>query len=90
MPMKGMDVELVSEFGNRLKSQVSTNVNDLRSTVVTRGQTLAWEGADARVFMDERLESLSAEMMKVAELIVELGQIAINNANAQADVSAHL
>jgi hypothetical protein len=90
MAMKGMDVELVTEFGNRMRTQVAEQVREIRTSISRLGNGLNWEGPDAQQYIGSDLPALAAMLDRASEALVEFGQCAIDNANAQAEISARL
>jgi len=90
MAMKGMDVELVTEFGNRMRGEVTERIRDLRESVARTGRNLQWEGSDAQQFMEHDIGALAIEIDRLAEQVTEFGQLAIDNATVQAEISARL
>jgi hypothetical protein len=90
MGMKGMDVELVSEFGNRMRTDASDRIRELRTNVLRLANGLNWEGPDAQQFIGNDVPALTAALDRLVEALGEFGQCAIDNANAQAEISARL
>jgi hypothetical protein len=88
--MKGMDVELVSEFGDRMRNEVAERVRDLKTTVTGLSRGLNWEGPDAQQFNENEMGALGTALDRLAEQIIEFGRVALDNASAQADISARL
>lgn len=88
MAQKGMDVEQVLNFGNQLKGQYTEQLNSLKSQIQSAINGLNWTGPDADQFKGERNSSLGVAFDQLRAKFEEIGQIAINNANAQDQTSA--
>ena len=86
--IKGMDVEQVRSFGMNLQNNVKSNLDQLIQQVGTQVQGLAWEGPDALTFKGDRWQAVVNLANQLSQQLVELGQTAVTNANAQESTSA--
>ena len=88
MARKGMDVEQVRSFGSQTCGGVKDQLSTLKGAVTNGAQSLQWEGPDAATFKNDRLSDVTRLIDQLVTKIDELGQLAVNNAEAQQTVSA--
>ena len=90
MALKGMDVEQVQEFGQIVRNDLAVRVDDLRTQLQHRAQSLNWEGPDAQEFIGNRVAGVVNQLGQLRTQLEEYADLAVKNAQAQADVSAVL
>ena len=90
MAMKGMDIDMVAEFGTKVRTEFVDALAAVRTSVLTTGKSLDWEGPDAAEFKNDLLQQFVSLTERASDALNRLGQTAIANAEAQREVSASL
>lgn len=88
MAIEGMDVGAVESIGNQLKNQ-GQQINSVIAAVdrLINEAEANWKGNDATQFRDWWTSQHRPHLQQAESAVTGLGQSALNNAAAQADVS---
>lgn len=82
----GMNYQEVIDTGNDLKAQAKA-IHDMIIAIDRRVRDTTWVGHDADMFKNDWWPQHRAELNNIHDQLDGLGQSALNNAQAQHDVS---